>query len=163
MALNILVAGAGAVGGLLCAYLHAAGHRVSLLARGQNAQQIDALGIRLRTPTLETIHARPNVVCSVAGMGMQDLVIVATKAFSLSEVMAAVAPVIGGSTSVMPVLNGLPWWLGDASAPLRSLDPYGELAVADRRADRAVEARGEVEVALVGAVVPLVEQVILGR
>jgi 2-dehydropantoate 2-reductase len=76
MPFNILVAGAGAVGGLLCAYLHAAGHRVSLLARGQNAEQIDAHGIHLSTPSLQSIEARPRVIADAAEVGLQNLVIV---------------------------------------------------------------------------------------
>jgi 2-dehydropantoate 2-reductase len=125
---QVLIVGAGAIGGALCAYLEAAGRPAALLARGENARNIASGGIRLTTPDNRVLHARPRVVTAVAGLGTQDAVILATKSFSLPEAMAAAAPAIGPRTIVVPVVNGVPWWFGTANEPLRAVDPGGFLA-----------------------------------
>ena len=38
MTRHVLIVGAGAIGGVLCAYLESAGQPTSLLARGENAR-----------------------------------------------------------------------------------------------------------------------------
>lgn len=127
---HILVVGAGAIGGVLCAYLEAAGQSVSLFARGENARQIEHDGIDLTTPANVHLRGRPRVVTDAAELRPQDLVIVTTKAFSLPAALATVAPAIGADTIVMPVVNGVPWWFGNADAPLRAVDPDATLAAA---------------------------------
>jgi 2-dehydropantoate 2-reductase len=125
---QVLIIGAGAIGGALCAYLEAAGRPASLLARGENARNIASGGIRLTTPDNQVLHARPRVVTSAAELGTQDAVLFATKSFSLPAAMAAAAPAIGPQTIVVPVVNGIPWWFGSAKEPLRAVDPDGFLA-----------------------------------
>jgi 2-dehydropantoate 2-reductase len=126
--LQVLIVGAGAIGGALCAYLEAAGQPASLLARGENARNIAEGGVRLTTPDNKVLHARPRVVTAAAGLGAQDAVILATKSFSLPAAMAAAAPAIGPETIVVPVVNGVPWWFGTTKEPLRAVDPDGFLA-----------------------------------
>ena len=130
MTRQVLIVGAGAIGGALCAYLESAGQPTSLLARGENARNVGRDGIRLTTPDGRALHARPRVVTEATGLAPQDIVILATKSFSLPAAMAAAAPAIGADTIVMPVVNGVPWWFGSASEPLRSVDPDGALAAA---------------------------------
>lgn len=127
MPFKILVAGAGAIGGMLSAYLVSCGQPVTLLARGDNAAHIGQHGIRLTTPTQQLIHAYPRVITDPAAAGTQDLLIVATKAFSLPAVLTAIAPAMGANTLVMPIVNGLPWWLGSDATPLESVDPGGSM------------------------------------
>lgn len=127
MPIKVLIAGAGAIGGMLSAYLEAAGQPVTLLARGDNARQIEQGGVHLVTPDQQHIHARPRVVTDPMACGEQDLLIVATKAFSLAAVIDAAAPALGNKTLVLPIVNGLPWWMGTDDAPLESLDPQGRL------------------------------------
>src|ERR1019366_8210052 len=130
MTRHVLIVGAGAIGGVLCAYLESAGQPTSLFARGENARNIGRDGIRLTTPDGRALHVRPRVVTEATGLAPQDMVILATKSFSLPAAMAAAAPAIGADTIVMPVVNGVPWWFGSASEPLRSVDPDGALAAA---------------------------------
>jgi 2-dehydropantoate 2-reductase len=128
MTKQVLIVGAGAIGGALCAYLEAAGQPATLLARGENARNIAGDGIRLTTPDKQVLHVRPRVVTAAAELGRQDAVILATKSFSLPEAMATAAPAIGPDTIVMPVVNGVPWWFGTKKEPLRAVDPDGFLA-----------------------------------
>ncbi len=139
MSERILIVGAGAIGGVLAAYLAAAGRTVTLFARGDTARLVSERGIRLTTPDQQTLHARPQVVTSATAAGKQDIVLFATKAFSLPAAMAAVLPAIGPDTVVAPVVNGVPWWFGTVEYPVRAVDPTGSL-VAAIRADRLVGA-----------------------
>ncbi|MSQ18925.1 MAG: 2-dehydropantoate 2-reductase [Betaproteobacteria bacterium] len=127
---RILIVGGGAVGGVLCAYLGAAHRNVTLLARGDTARLIAKQGIHLTTPEQETIVTRPPVVVSAAEAGIQDIILLATKAFSLPDAMRALTGAIGIHTLVVPVVNGVPWWFGTPAAPIRSVDPQGSLIAA---------------------------------
>jgi len=122
-----LIVGAGAIGGLFAGYLAAAGRSVTLLARGDNARAIAQEGIRLTTPTGDTLHGRPRVVTTAAEAGVHDIVLYTTKAFSLPEVIASTRAAIGPATLVSPVVNGIPWWFGTPDQPVRAVDPDGAL------------------------------------
>jgi 2-dehydropantoate 2-reductase len=124
---RILIVGGGAVGGVLCAYLIAANRNVTLLARGDTARLIAEQGIRLTTPEKQTVIARPHVVTSADEAGTQDIVIFATKAFSLPEAMQEVARAMAPHTLVVPAVNGVPWWFGTPQEPVQSVDPDGSL------------------------------------
>lgn len=127
---RVLIVGAGAIGGIFAGYLAAAGKPVCVLARGDNAQGIARDGIHLITPDQQRLHGRPRVVTSGAEAGVHDIVLLTTKAFSLTEAMAAARPAIGAHTLVAPVVNGVPWWFGSAHAPVRAVDPDGTLSKA---------------------------------
>ncbi len=127
---RVLIVGAGAIGGIFAGYLAAAGRPVTVLARGENAQIIARDGIRLTTPDKQALHGRPRVVTSGVEAGVHDIVLLTTKAFSLTEAMASARPAIGAHTLVSPVVNGVPWWFGSADAPIRAVDPDGSLATA---------------------------------
>lgn len=106
---RIAVAGAGAIGGWLAARLAAAGHEVSVLARGAHLEAIRARGL-----TLESAGATRTVAVRAsddpAELGAQDLVYTAVKAQSLPALAPRLAPLFGAGTPVVPVLNGIPWW-----------------------------------------------------
>lgn len=127
---RVLIVGAGAIGGIFAGYLAAAGRPVTVLARGENAQHIARDGIRLTTPDQQALHGRPRVVTSGVEAGVHDIVLLTTKAFSLTAAMAAARPAIGAHTLVSPVVNGVPWWFGTAQAPIRAVDPDGSLSAA---------------------------------
>ena len=128
MTQTVLVVGAGAIGGILCAYLEQRGQPVSLLARGDNARLIAQDGIHLTTPGKQQLHVRPRVVTDPAALEPFDLVILATKSFSLPAALTAASGAIGPATLVMPVVNGIPWWFGTPASPIRAVDPDGTLA-----------------------------------
>jgi 2-dehydropantoate 2-reductase len=68
-------------------------------------------------------------------LGTQDLVIIAVKGPALAAVAAALAPLLGPKTVVLPAMNGVPWWfcagLPDLGLQqLNSLDPNGSIVAA---------------------------------
>ena len=127
---SILIVGAGAIGGMLAGYLGAAGRDVTVFARGATARTITERGICLVTPDQSEFHVQPRVVDGSAALAPADIVIFATKAFSLGAALGQVRAAIGPDTLVAPVVNGVPWWFGTAQQPIRAVDPLGELAAA---------------------------------
>ena len=136
---RICVFGAGAIGGHLAAKFAAAGHEVSVVARGANLAAIRANGVALREGAqadARTVAGRVRASDRASDLGAQDVVFVTTKATALAEFAVAAVPLIGGAdTSFVFVQNGIPWWYstGLSSArpqppDLSRLDPGGTLA-----------------------------------
>jgi len=135
--MRICVYGAGAVGGLMAAWLARAGHEVSVVARGAHLEAIRRDGLRLRSQPSAAIETlRPRADADPSRLGAQDLVIVAVKGPSLPDVAAGIAPLLAPHTSIVTAMNGVPWWFFDRLAfgagklRLESLDPGGRLAAA---------------------------------
>jgi 2-dehydropantoate 2-reductase len=135
--MKICVYGAGAVGGLMAAWLARAGREVSVVARGAHLQAIRRDGLRLRSKAggaLEALH--PCADSDPAALGAQDCVIVAVKGQDLPRVATGIAPLLAPHTSIVTAMNGVPWWFFDRLAfgagklRLESLDPGGKLAAA---------------------------------
>lgn len=131
--MKICIYGAGAVGGLMAAWLARAGHAVSVVARGANLTAIRENGLRVRSEGKETAH-RVQADSDAAQLGAQDCVIVAVKGQGLAEVARGIGPLLGAGTSIVTAMNGVPWWFfdrlqfGDGRLRLESLDPGGVLS-----------------------------------
>ena len=110
--MKVCVFGAGAIGGHLAARLAAGGGQVSVVARGAQLDAIRANGLRVETPT-GTLTARVRAESDPAKVGPQDAILVTVKAPALPSVAAAIGPLLGPETSVVFVMNGIPWWYFD--------------------------------------------------
>jgi len=133
--MRIAIAGAGAIGGYLGARLAHAGHEVTFIARGRNLEAIRANGFRLVLEDGSELHA-PNAraVQHPREAGAQDAVLLTTKAHQVRELLPALRDLFAAHTSVVTMVNGLPWWYFHKLAGpyegrrLESLDPDGTLA-----------------------------------
>ena len=123
--MKICVYGAGAIGGLMAAWLARAGHDVSLVARGAQLDAIRREGLRVRSKS-GTESFKIKADADPAQFGAQDYVLVTVKAQSLTDVAASIAPLLGTETSVVTAMNGVPWWF--LNMRLKSLDPDGLLS-----------------------------------
>ena len=97
---RICVFGAGAIGGHLAAKLAAAGHDVSVVARGANLAAMQAKGVALREGAhadARSIAGRVRASDQPGDLGPQDVVFVTTKATALAEDAQS-----SGSTSHKP-------------------------------------------------------------
>ena len=139
--MRICVFGAGAVGGHLAARLAAAGHEVSVLARGAQLAAIREKGLRLLHGD-EKISGKVKASDRSIELGTQDLVLVTMKANALPAAAQALGPLLGPDTPVVFAQNGIPWWYGIGLASskrkppdLSRLDPGGALrkAVSEAR------------------------------
>jgi 2-dehydropantoate 2-reductase len=133
--MKICVYGAGAVGGLIAAWLARSGHDVAVVARGAALEAIRNQDLRVRDGAGGEVRAhRVRADADPARLGPQDYVVVAVKAQSLSEVAEGIGPLVGPETSIITAMNGVPWWFfdrlpfGGGKLRLESLDPGGRLA-----------------------------------
>jgi 2-dehydropantoate 2-reductase len=105
--MRIAVIGAGAVGGYFGGRLAESGVDVTFLARGETLAALHAHGLRVDSPkgdiVLETVSAtdRP------ADIGPVDVALVAVKTWQISEVAAALGPLVGSATALLPLENGV--------------------------------------------------------
>jgi len=107
--MRVCVVGAGAIGGVLGARLAAAGHEVSLVARGAHLEALRANGIALKDGE-GTRALRVAASDDPSGLGAQDAVFIALKAYSIGPMLARLAPLLGPDTAVVTAINGIPWW-----------------------------------------------------
>jgi 2-dehydropantoate 2-reductase len=129
--LRITVAGAGAIGCTLAVRLAAAGHRLSLLARGATLTAVQADGVQLEdrsgTTTVQVTAS------DRAGFGIQDILFLCSKSQDLPAMSATVRPLIGPDTLIVPTPNGVPFWYfhGEAGRfdgqPVKAVDPEGQI------------------------------------
>lgn len=100
--MRVLFFGAGALGTLFAAKLCAAGHDVSVLARGERLATIARDGLRIRQRTKgEPFTFRPAAVSQVAHELPYDLVVVLVRRPQVDEVLRAIAAEHTGDVLVM--------------------------------------------------------------
>jgi 2-dehydropantoate 2-reductase len=107
--MRICVAGAGGTGGHFGAKLGAAGHEVSVMARGAHLAAIERDGLTLLEEEARlTVPVRASA--DAADLGMQDFVLVGVKATGLRGIAAGLGPLVGPETMVGFPQNGMAWW-----------------------------------------------------
>ncbi len=125
--------GAGAVGGVIGARLAADGLAVSALARGETLAALRAHGWRTGAGESFPVAA---AAADAAGLGPQDVVVLAVKAHHLPALAPTLGPLITPRTVLVPAVNGVPWWFfHDFGGPLAgtaldAVDPGGVVSKA---------------------------------
>ena len=104
--MRITVMGAGGVGGCLGALLARAGNDVSLIARGEHLRAIQANGLRLKQDDAE-FTVRVPATDDPTEVGPVDLVIYTVKTYHNAQAIPSIRPLIGPSTAVLPLQNGV--------------------------------------------------------
>jgi len=134
---RVAVVGAGSIGAVIGARLAAFGHEVVLIARGAHLAAIRRDGLRL----VDHVGSASGVYRLAASddpsqFGAQDLVVIGLKAHAIGAMLPKMAPLVGPATTVVPAINGLPWWYfhaegsAHAGTSLRTLDPDGRMFAA---------------------------------
>lgn len=132
----VAVLGMGGVGGVLAASLSTAGRcRLSVVARGAVYSRLRDEGLTVRLHEGSLIHCRPDAILDAEACeaSPQDIVLVCTKSHQVRSTIPALEQLLGPQTTVVPCVNGLPWWYfhntGGRHDGLRlhSSDPSGEL------------------------------------
>ncbi len=131
--MKVCIVGAGAIGGFIGARLAAAGVVTSAVARGPTLAALRRHGWRLQAAQ-GLLQAPVQASDDAHALGVHELVVIAVKGPALPSVAAAIAPLLGPQTLVLPAMNGVPWWfchgLPDFETPLHSVDPGGTVAAA---------------------------------
>ncbi|WP_421994653.1 2-dehydropantoate 2-reductase [Reyranella sp.] len=120
--MRIAVVGAGGVGGGYGAVLAKGGADVTFIARGAHLVAIRSEGLRLESARGD-IHLSPTrATDDPAAVGPVDIVLFCVKQWDVESAGAAIKPMVGPGTAVVPLQNGI-----DASD--RLLPILGEAAV----------------------------------
>lgn len=102
--MNILILGAGGIGGYFGAHLIRAGANVTYLLREQRKARIDAQGLRVETPQGAFV-AQPRTLTAQEVQPEYDLILLAPKSYDLDDALQSLKGALGQGT-VLPFLNG---------------------------------------------------------
>jgi 2-dehydropantoate 2-reductase len=130
--MKVAIVGAGAIGGYVGVKLALAGDDVTFIVRGANLDAIRKNGMKLvMSDGSEHVANRVKATNDYATVGMQDIVILATKAHQVESVANDVPKLFGPEIIVLTMQNGIPYWYfhkhgGElAGSIVRSVDPTG--------------------------------------
>jgi 2-dehydropantoate 2-reductase len=104
--MRILILGAGAIGGYYGMHLARAGADVTFLVRPRRAEQLDRDGLVVQSRG-EEMRQKVRHIGAGGIDGPFDLVFLTCKSYDLDSAVEAIAPAVGATTAVLPVLNGL--------------------------------------------------------
>jgi 2-dehydropantoate 2-reductase len=105
------IVGAGAIGGLVGARLARSGQAVSVLARGPNLDAIRSNGLTVIEPDGESWSTAVTSASDDENqLGPQDAIVLALKAHQIAALADRLAALYDGTTVVVPMQNGVPWW-----------------------------------------------------
>lgn len=102
--MQLLILGAGGIGGYFGGRLVRAGVDVRFLVRPPRAEALARQGLSIESP-LESFCIPVQTLTSVDSTF--DAILLACKAYDLDEAMDAIAPAVGPSTLILPLLNGV--------------------------------------------------------
>ena len=132
--MRVAVFGAGAIGGYLAAKLGAAGRtELSLVGRGAQLDAIRADGITLIEDGRESV-VQVKAGADAAAFGPQDYVLLTLKAHSVVAALPQIAPLLGSSSTLVTMQNGVPWWYFHrvpgpfAGTHIEAVDPDGSIS-----------------------------------
>jgi len=104
--MKIAVLGSGAVGGYYGALLARAGHDVVFIARGAHLDAIRSQGLRVQGP-LGDWQVRAAAEHDTVVVGQVDLVLFAVKTYDNDSALPLIGPLVGESTVVLTLQNGV--------------------------------------------------------
>ncbi|MDR3444579.1 MULTISPECIES: 2-dehydropantoate 2-reductase [unclassified Dyella] len=105
--MRILVIGAGATGGYFGGGLLESGGDVTFLVREKRAAQLAEHGLMIRSSLGDVTLPAPSTVQAGDLRETYDLILLSCKAYHLPQVIEDMAPAVGSSTVILPVLNGM--------------------------------------------------------
>lgn len=103
---RIVIIGAGAIGSFLGARLHEGGHDVTLIARGERLERLQADGVMISEEGAQR-QVRIPARCICDPQILPDYVIVATKTFQLNSALAMLESHRGAEFGLLTVQNGV--------------------------------------------------------
>lgn len=105
--MRFVILGSGAVGGYYGAKLAYAGHHVTFIARGAHLTAIRERGVEIVAPDVESFTVRARATDDPRQAGQPDVVILAVKTYDNPTVLPMLQPMLGPSTAVLTLQNGV--------------------------------------------------------
>ncbi len=103
---NILVVGAGSVGGYFGARLAQGGLPISFLLRPKTLAAVRQRGLTIRSAA-GTVTVHPPAASDPRELARPDLIILGVKAYDLDEVIGQIEPVMTDRTTILTLQNGI--------------------------------------------------------
>ncbi|MDH5428821.1 MAG: 2-dehydropantoate 2-reductase [Nitrospirota bacterium] len=104
---EILIVGAGSVGGYFGAHLARKHSNVSFLLRPKTQAAVAQHGLTIRSAIGESFTVRPQSASNPQDLPQSDLIILGVKAYDLPEVMDQIEPVLKSDTTILTLQNGV--------------------------------------------------------
>ncbi len=104
--MNILIAGAGGIGGYFGGRLMEKGQEVTFLVRDKRKQQLEKTGLVIESPH-GNYTGKPSLITKNVPTQPFDAIVITTKAYHLEEVIKDIQPFVDDSTLILPLLNGI--------------------------------------------------------
>jgi 2-dehydropantoate 2-reductase len=108
---RILVVGAGAIGCTLAWHLAGSTADVALLTRGASRHAIDTHGLTLLQDGHEVGTRHVRTLHSASMHTGWDTILLCVKQYDLAQALCEILPFLAPHTMLVPVVNGIPWWL----------------------------------------------------
>ena len=105
--MRIAIIGAGGVGGAFGAALAKAGADVTFLARGAHLAAMRTSGLRVLGPRGDMHLVPTQATDEPASVGLVDFVLFCVKLWDLETAGAAIRPLVGPNTAIIPLQNGI--------------------------------------------------------
>lgn len=121
--MRIAIFGTGGVGGYFGARLAQSGEDVTFIARGKHLHAMRQSGLMVESLAGDFRIDPVKVTDDPSAVGLVDLIVVGVKAWQVREAAQAMRPMVGASTTVLPLQNGVeaPGQLADELGPERVL------------------------------------------
>lgn len=104
--MQVLVVGAGAVGGYFGGRLVQADRDVTFLVLAERAEELKANGLQIVSPHGD-VKLHPKAISARQISQPYDLILLSVKSYALPGAMNDLAPAVGPETMILPVLNGM--------------------------------------------------------
>ena len=105
--MRIAIVGSGGVGGYFGGRLAASGADVSFLARGTHLDALRASGLRIVSPKGDVHVPRVRAFGDPNEVGVVDVVLFSVKLYDVESALPSLTPLVGPSTVVIPLQNGV--------------------------------------------------------
>jgi 2-dehydropantoate 2-reductase len=105
--MRIAVIGAGGVGGAFGAALAKSGQDVTFVARGAHLAAMRERGLKVLGPRGDILLDRVQATDDPASIGPVDYVLFCVKLWDVESAGAAIRPLVGPGTAVIPLQNGI--------------------------------------------------------
>ncbi len=105
--MRIAVFGSGGVGGYFGGRLAQSGEEVIFIARGEHLRAIRERGLRVDSPEGSFVVKPAQASDDPSTVGVVEVILLGVKAWQVPEVALALRPMVGPSTVVVPLQNGV--------------------------------------------------------
>jgi len=103
--MNIVVIGAGGIGGYFGGRIANAGYNVTFVARGKHLEAIRNNGLQVKSTKGDFI-VHPNATDTINDIENPDLIILGVKSWQVEEIAKQIKPIVTNTTMVLPLQNG---------------------------------------------------------